>query len=246
MTPSPDDRPIAQDAYAALAARYAALIDSKPHNAYYEQPTTRALLPDLRDKDALDAGCGTGLYSAWALDDGARVVGVDASPEMLAFAHQRTGGRATLHQADLRAPMPFLADESFDLVMSSLVMHYIGDWSTPLAEFNRVLRPGGHFVFSVGHPQTDYRLFENARYFEVERVGWWWKGFGGEPVYVPFFRRSLGSITGSLWDAGFVIEQMVEPMPTEEFRQADPDDYEELLREPGFLCIRARKDRALS
>ena len=40
-------------------------------------------------------------------------------------------------------------------------------------------------------------------------------------------------------EAGFGIERIVGPLPTEEFREADPDDYEKLRSWPGFLCIRA-------
>ncbi|MBN1200737.1 MAG: class I SAM-dependent methyltransferase [Anaerolineae bacterium] len=240
--PDQPDKPLAADAYAALAARYAARIDTKPHNAYYERPAILALLPDVNGQRVLDAGCGTGLYAEWMLDHGAEVVGVDASPEMLAFARQRVGARCDLHEVDLSRPLDFLADGAFDLVFSSLVMHYIEDWHAPFATFYRALRPGGLFVFSTGHPFAEYTMSANGNYFAVEQVGMPWRGFGGEPVYMPFYRRPLGLMTAALSDAGFVIEQITEPLPTEDFRRADPEDYAELMREPGFMCFRARKD----
>lgn len=240
MSNTPDDKPIALDAFAALAERYARLIGIKPHNAYYEQPATRALVPRLNGQRVLDAGCGTAIYSLWMLEQGAEVVGVDVSPEMLEYGRQRAGGRAELHLADLRAPLDFLADESFDGVLSSLVLHYLEDWQVPLAEFHRVLRPGGWLVFSTGHPAAEYRDAESS-YFEVEQAGMLWRGWGSEPVYVPYFRRPLSAITEALWRAGFVIERLIEPLPTEEFRQANPQDYEMLLKKPAFMCVRARK-----
>lgn len=42
--------------------------------------------------------------------------------------------------------------------------------------------------------------------------------------------------------AGFTIEQILEPKPVDEFKGRDPDDYEKLMRQPGFICFRARKD----
>jgi hypothetical protein len=42
------DQPIALDAYQALAEAYAAVIDTKPHNAYYERPATLSLMPESR------------------------------------------------------------------------------------------------------------------------------------------------------------------------------------------------------
>jgi hypothetical protein len=38
-----------------------------------------------------------------------------------------------------------------------------------------------------------------------------------------------------------IIERLLEPTPVEAFRQAEPEEYEELMRQPGFLCIRAVK-----
>jgi 2-polyprenyl-3-methyl-5-hydroxy-6-metoxy-1,4-benzoquinol methylase len=55
-----DTRPIALEAYEELAESYAALVDTKPHNALYERPATLSLLPEVRGKRVLDAGCGPG------------------------------------------------------------------------------------------------------------------------------------------------------------------------------------------
>ena len=41
-------------------------------------------------------------------------------------------------------------------------------------------------------------------------------------------------------EAGLVLEQIVEPRPTEEFRRASPEGYAFLMREPAFLCFRVR------
>jgi ubiquinone/menaquinone biosynthesis C-methylase UbiE len=61
------DKPIALDAYETLAAAYAAVIDTKRHNAYYERPATLSLMPEVKGKRVLDAGCGTGVYSEWLI-----------------------------------------------------------------------------------------------------------------------------------------------------------------------------------
>ncbi|HXG68164.1 MAG TPA: class I SAM-dependent methyltransferase, partial [Blastocatellia bacterium] len=64
---------------------------------------------------------------------------------------------------------------------------------------------------------------------------------GPARVHMPSFRRSLGATLNPLLEAGFRLERILEPKPTEEFKEADPEDYEELSRQPCFLCIRARK-----
>jgi SAM-dependent methyltransferase len=234
------ETPLAFDAFEALAEAYAAVVDTKPHNAYYERPATLSLLPEVKNKRVLDAGCGPGVYSAWLIENGAEVVAVDASRKMTELARRKLGDEVQIFQADLGKPLDFLENSGFDMVLSSLVLDYIEDWRATFAEFHRVLRPGGHLVFSVGHPHSDYKYFRSTNYFATELVGSEWKGFGETRVYMPTYRRSLSEVINPLVETGFHVEKIVEPRPTEEFREAAPEKYEELMREPVFLCVRAR------
>ncbi len=236
-----NDKPIALDAYEMLAESYASVIDTKPHNAYYERPATLSLLPEVRGKRVLDAACGPGVYSEWLRSHGAEVVAVDASQKMVELAKRRLGEAADVRQADLSKPLNFLDNESFDIVLSPLTMEYIEDWNSTFREFYRVLRPGGHFILSVTHPFFDYTYFKSNNYFETELVGNEWQGFNTVKVHMPSFRRSLEATLNPLMEASFCLERILEPKPTEEFKEADPEDYEELLKWPSFLCIRARK-----
>ncbi len=72
----------------------------------------------------LDAGCAAGEHALWLAERGARVTALDASEAMVGLARERLGERARVLCADLAAPLP-LADASFDLVVSSLTMHYL-------------------------------------------------------------------------------------------------------------------------
>jgi hypothetical protein len=91
------------------------------------------------------------------------------------------------------------------------------------------------------HPYVKYDDHrETSNYFEVELVEYEWRGFGA-PVRVPSYRRPLSAVINPLVEAGFVLERILEPTPTEEFRRHAPEDYEELSRSPGFMCVRARK-----
>jgi SAM-dependent methyltransferase len=232
--------PIALAAYETLAESYASRIDTKPHNAYYERPATLSLLPEVKGKRVLDAGCGPGVYAEWLADHGAEVVGLDASPKMVEFARKRVGGKAAIRQADLGQPLDFLRDATFDIVLSALTLDYIGDWASVFREFFRVLQTPGYLIFSVSHPLADYLLHKPESYFQTELVEWEWTGLG-IPVRVPAYRRPLQAVLNPLLEAGFTLDRILEPIPTEQFKQADPKDYEELIRQPGFLCIRAAK-----
>ena len=235
------DKPIALEAYEILAEAYASAVDTKPHNAYYERPATLSLLPEVRGKRVLDAGCGPGVYTEWLRSNGAEVVAVDASPKMVELAKRRLGETFDVRQADLSKPLTFLGSASFDVVLSPLTMEYIEDWGSTFGEFHRVLRPGGYFILSVTHPFFDYTYFQSKNYFETELVGSEWRGFGTVKVHMPSFRRSLEATINPLIESGFRLERILEPRPTEKFKEADPKDYEELLERPCFLCIRARK-----
>ena len=79
------------------------------------------------------------------------MAGVDKSTSMLELARRRLGSDASLLVADLASPLPF-SDGAFDDVVASLVLHYLEDWGPTLAEFRRVLAPGGRLIASVDHP----------------------------------------------------------------------------------------------
>jgi len=129
--------PIAQEAYNSMAEAYAARVDTKPHNAYYERPATLSLLPDIRGKRVLDAGCGPGVYAEWLAESGAEVVAFEANDKMVELARQRLVDRAQVVQASLEHSLDFLADGSFDVVLSALAMDYVEDWGAAFGEFYR-------------------------------------------------------------------------------------------------------------
>lgn len=235
------EKPIAFDAYETLAEAYAAVVDTKPHNAFYERPATLSLLPEVGGKRVLDAGCGPGVYSEWLLEHGAEVCAVDASPKMVELARRRLGAAADVRQADLGKPLDFLESASFAVVLSPLVLDYVEDWRGTFAEFHRILRPSGHFVFSITHPLFDYLYFKSDNYFATELVCCEWRGFAPVRVQMQSYRRPMAAVVNTLVETGFSLERMVEPQPTDEFKAADPKHYAELSRQPAFLCIRARK-----
>jgi SAM-dependent methyltransferase len=161
---------------------------------------------------------------------------------MVALARHRLGSRADILEADITQPLRF-ADETFDLVICPLVLGYVRDLRPVYQEFFRVLRRPGYFVFSAGHPFFDFFYYKSEHYFDTEQVGSVWMGFG-KPVFIPGIRRPLGAIVNPLLDVGFVLERILEPLPTDEFKAADPEGYEKLQRFPGFICFRARKGEA--
>ena len=143
--------PAADNDYDSFAEAYSAENEASLINGYYERPAILDLAGDVAGRRILDAGCGSGPLSAALRDRGAIVTGFDSSAGMLELARRRLGAGADLHVADLGRPLPF-PDGAFDDVIASLVLHYLEDWTAPLAELRRVLRPGGRLIAAVNHP----------------------------------------------------------------------------------------------
>jgi SAM-dependent methyltransferase len=131
---------------------------------------------NLNGQDWLDAGCGSGTMARYLLEAGANVLGVDAAEEMITLARelasQNVWGEdaATKNVAKHNEPIRHLrfehiatiahlplADDSLDGILCSSVLEYVPDPAACLAEFARVLRPGGLLVISVANRNSIVR-----------------------------------------------------------------------------------------
>lgn len=114
--------------------------------------------------DALDVGCGTGFFALQLAGLGHRVVGVDVAEAMLSRAREKAlaaGLTVDFRLADTeRLP---LDDDSFDLVIERHVIWTLPDPPRALAEWARVLRPGGQLVLVEG----DWRSTGNPDYAPI-------------------------------------------------------------------------------
>ena len=227
-----------------IADAYAAGVDSAPYNALYERPAMLDLLPPVAGRRVLDAGCASGWYAATLAGRGALVTAIDATAAMIVHARERIApswlngedARVELRVADLEQPLSFAADAAFDGIVSSLVLHYLREWGPTLAEFRRILKPDGWLALSIHHPMADTIRLDPPRYLDTELVEDYWKWVGT----ICYYRRPLSAVFNALASARFAVEQVVEPLPTEDFRRQKPAAYEQLLKRPEFLLLRAR------
>lgn len=224
--------------YKGFEQRYADTIAGHPVREHYERPAMLSLLPDVAGWSVLDAGCGPGQYSAWLLNQGARVTAFDLMPAFVEMTRQQTRGEAHVLQADLGQPLTFAADESFDLVLSSLVVHYIQDWGAMFRELWRVLKPNGLLIFSTMHPlgkPDDVAYMETRLYDSV------WKNFEEPYPVIRLYHRPLSAIFNPISAAGFSIIGVHEPTATDALAAASPQDYAVFSKVPGFLMVTAVK-----
>ncbi len=226
-----------QTIYSDHAETYAAFCEHSAPNTQYDRPAILRLAGDVTGKRVLELGCAAGVLTEHLVNRGADVFALDREPRMVEIARRRLGDRARVEITDLEQPLDLVPTGGIDLVVASLVLHYIEDWAPLLAELRRCLVPGGALVFSVHHPITGWLLSDQTDYHRVELVRETWD-LDGQAVTANLYRRPLSAIFGQLRQAGFAVDIIEEPRP-----QPGPDAapwlFEVLNTKPVFLFIRA-------
>jgi SAM-dependent methyltransferase len=217
-------------------------------SAVFEWPAFQRLLPaSIIGKRVLDLGCGFGYFAREARRRGAReVIGVDISERMLEQARARTNDPGIVY---LRSALEEFEPEpvGFDLVVSSLALHYVADYSTVVKRVAGCLVPGGRFAFSVEHPiytahgGGDWSFGPDGsrlhwpvdRYREegVRRTRWFVEG-------VVKFHRTVETYVNGLLDAGLVLIRLEEPEADAGALAVRPEWADE-RRRPPFLLLAA-------
>ncbi|WP_087025580.1 class I SAM-dependent methyltransferase [Thaumasiovibrio subtropicus] len=230
--------------YSRYAGEYDQAIQDNIYNALLERPSLQALLGCVKDKKVLDLGCGSGIYIQYLLDSGAKhVTGIDLSESMLAVARTRLPESVLLYAQDLSVGLPQEADSQYDCVICPLAVHYLEDLSPIMVSIERVLKPGGIFVFSTHHPLVDFEVSPSGNYFSVERIVEEWDTIG-KPVEVQFYRRSLTSLLQSVFEAGMLVSGLTEGKPAEAMKEVDEARYRHLSTNPNFIFVRCLKPLA--
>lgn len=218
-------------------------------NAVLEQPALHRLLPPLSGVTVLDLGTGMGGFARYAREQGARrVVGVDVSARMLAEARRLTRDRAIEY---VEAPIEAYVAEpgAFDLVTSSLALHYVADYAGVVALAHRALVPGGRLVFSVEHPMVTARAEQEwLRDASGRDDVWPVDGYGVEGArHTRWFRddvikyhRTVATYVNALVGGGFTLIALEEPSPSDEAIAARAE-LESERRRPPFLLIAAER-----
>lgn len=218
--------------YDGFAEAYAAETEDSLLNAYYTRPAILNLAGDVTGRRILDAGCGAGPLLESLRERGALVTGFDASAKMLELARKRLGDDAALQVADIGAPLPF-PDGAFDDVVAALVLHYLEDWTAPLAEIRRVLKPGGRLIMAVNHPLLFKLVHPGSDYFKVAK----WSdeySFNGQKAVLTYWHRPLHAMTDAFTAAGFRTAVISEPPPAPGAHERFP---EELAGRTAFLSF---------
>ena len=231
---------------------YKALRDNDCNaNELIEQPAMRKLLPDLNGKSVLDLGCGYGHNCVDFVNRGAdKVVGIDISEKMLAVAEKESANDKIVYRNMSMTDISELGD-TFDFIYSSLAFHYVEDFDSFAKDIYSVLNAGGQLLFSQEHPIITATV-NGAGHFNKdengERISYTFSNYnqpGERKIHwyvdgVIKYHRTFGNIINALAKAGFIIEEICEPVPEEWAIKKLPTMVKEYIK-PNFLIVRAGK-----
>ena len=208
----------------------------------------KKILPDFKDCRVLDLGCGYGWHCLYAADHGASsVLGVDISEKMLQVAREKNNHERITYEKSAMEDLSF-AENSFDVVISSLAFHYIKDFSLLAKNISSWIKSGGYFVFSVEHPvftaygTQDWCYDEEGNILHFPVDNYYYEGqreavFLGEKVTK--YHRTLTTYVNALLQNDFSIEHIIEPQPPLDMLHI-PGMKDE-MRRPMMLLMAARK-----
>lgn len=226
--------------YDVMGDAYIRKNESDVHNAYYNNPAIKTLLSEVESKKVLDVGCGGGVLTEWLISESANVIAFDISEKMVEYTKKRVGSKAEVRVADLSNPLDFLENDSIDIIIASLVLHYVNKWLPVFKEFERILNENGVIVISVHHPHADWKWFNRPNYFKKELYEDTWN-IEGKSFTVKFYHRTFANMHAIFRKFGFYVDALLEPFPVKEAKEIDPKSYEQLLTNPQFLFLRLKK-----
>jgi SAM-dependent methyltransferase len=230
-----------RDAWDAEADNWVRWARAPGHDSYWRFHRDRflELLPPP-GRLTVDVGCGEGRLPRDLRALGHRVIGIDGSERLIAYARQ-TDPDGDYRVADA-ARLSF-DDRSADLVTAFMSLHDIDDMGAAVGEMARILAPGGRICAALVHPINSAgrfgehtptapfvirdSYFDQRRYADtVER--------DGLTMTFTSVHRPMEAIVAAFEAAGLVIERMVEVGDS----TAPPGDR--WTRIPLFLHLRAR------
>ncbi len=199
-------------------------------------------LGEVSGKHVIDIGCGEGRFCRLLSGLGAEVTGVDLTKELIGRARTLGGKDETYIVGDAES-LDGVSAESFDLAVSYIVLVDLDDYRRAIREAYRVLRPGGRFIVCNVHP---------IRSAAIEFHGW--VSIGSRKLFYsidnyteeghreflwlggPFLNmhRTLSSYVSAFLNAGFTLEALQEPIPSDE-QLAQHPKFDAEYRVPHFI-----------
>lgn len=207
-------------------------------------PSVLSLTADCDCTTVIDLGCGSGFLSAELASAATAVIGVDISPENIRYAAKRwqeipNVDFETVSIEEYAARPDRL---SFSLGVANMTLMTVLDLDGVMKSVARVIRPGGHLIATITHPcyWPVYWGYAEKSWFSYSREIAIEDRFkisldSGDGCITTHVHRPLERYFASISRAGFLVDEVREPMPTEEVGRRYPKPWQY----PRFLAFRA-------
>nr|WP_319538653.1 class I SAM-dependent methyltransferase [uncultured Methanospirillum sp.] len=211
------------------------------HRSIY-MPVIEQMIGNVRDKNVLDLGCGSGNLTKKIALDGAFALGIDGSVTMISKACEENADSSAMFAVmDLTQPFP-IKSRSMDIVVANMVLMDIPGIEICIREVSRILKPGGVFIISITHPSffcsdwecedSDPHAYKKVRDYlseKCETIYFW-----GETVH---YHRPLSTYFDALEKNGMGVLSLKEPVP--DFSEMDKvSSLRYHLRIPSFIVLK--------
>ena len=201
---------------------------------------------DVAGRKVIDLGCGEGSFTRMLAGQGAVATGVDLCWPLIEFAEQHRAASETYLVGDME-DLNDMPDSEFDVAISYISLVDVADMRSAIREAFRILHPGGRLVVSNLHPMisaspnwikhgslklhypVDHYFDEGGRNIGQREDQPW-----------TMFHRTLSTHVRAFLDAGFQIEDIREPTPTDAQVARHPF-VSDNLRVPEFIIFILRK-----
>jgi len=227
------------------------------YNRDIEVPALIKMIGNVRNKVILDIGCGFGDHAQkLSKQKYKQLIGFDLSKELVKFAHELNIPPSQFYVGDMRQRLKH-ANSYFDVVYSSLAIHYvenINQLNRLFKEVNRVLKIGGIFCFSTGHP-----IFNLINQTDENIIGLKKQPNGKRIIFGNYFDESpkpndLGSL-GKVKLCNFTYETLImagtnngfelvdykDAKPTRISKKYDSEKYRLTNTLPTFILFKFKK-----
>jgi 2-polyprenyl-3-methyl-5-hydroxy-6-metoxy-1,4-benzoquinol methylase len=201
-----------QNTYDLYADEYVAMLKkwndsgySRYHNSVI--PQVLDFLGDVAGRTLLDAGCGEGYLARLLASRGASVTAVDISPRLVELAKSQDSiGNVRYLVQNLSKGLPD-SRESFDLVVSNLVLNDVYDYVGYIRTLGEVTKPGGRVVLSMNNPYSAV-FREKARSYYDSGTAILYRGLSNEGVHVYHFHQTFEDYMTAFREAGFLLRSL--------------------------------------
>ncbi|MGP4039220.1 class I SAM-dependent methyltransferase [Gracilibacillus sp. D59] len=229
---------------------YSALRESGiTYNDFVEQPAIKSAISNLDGKSVLDLGCGTGEFAKYCIENGAsKVLGVDISANMIEKA-KKENAHNNIDYICISIEDLELENQKFDLVISSLAVHYVEDYANLIKKVRNLLTKNGEFIFSTEHPIVTAKKEMNGWVKDVDGNKLHWsldnyqeEGKREQHWYIDGvikYHRTISTLVNTLIENGLVLEKIIEPQSIPVGLQKMPKLVNE-KRRPSFIVIKSR------